>query len=213
MQIILVRHGQTEYNAIGRYQGHMQIPLNDQGMRQARQVCQRLQRQSIDAIYSSDLIRCIQTITPLAQATKISVQLDERLREIDVGLWEHLTIPEIAATYPGNYAAYRNAPGHTVHVGGESYAQMQARALSALEAIVAQHQPDQTICIATHGGTIRAIVCALLHLDIDNYNRMWVENCALTTLSWRNGELRLVTFNDFAHATDRIEKDYEHTAV
>jgi broad specificity phosphatase PhoE len=213
MQLLLVRHGQTEYNAIGRYQGHMQIALDATGQRQAQQVCRRLQRLPIDAIYSSDLVRCIETITPLAQAKSLPIQHDHNLREIDVGLFEHLTVTEIKATFPSLYAAYRNAPGDTIHPGGESYRQLQRRAMAAIAQIAERHQPEQTICIASHGGTIRAIVCALLHLDINSYNRMWIENCAITTLSGPAHDLRLVTLNDFSHATDRIEHEYEHTAV
>jgi broad specificity phosphatase PhoE len=213
MQLLLVRHGQTEYNAIGRYQGHMQISLDATGRQQAAQVCRRLQRLPINAIYSSDLVRCIETITPLAQSSGLSIQQEPGLREIDVGLFEHLTVPEIKATFPSVYAAYRNAPGDTIHPGGESYRQMQQRAMDAITRITARHQEEHTICIASHGGTIRAIVCALLHLDINSYNRMWIENCAITTLSGSAHDLRLVTLNDFSHATDRIEHTNEHTAV
>jgi alpha-ribazole phosphatase/probable phosphoglycerate mutase len=204
MLLLLVRHSETAYNAVGRYQGHVQIELNARGQHQAARVCRRLAQRSIQAIYSSDLVRCLQTIQPLVSATSLPLTLDHRLREIDVGLWEHLTIPEIGATYPGNYAAYKQNPGATVHVGGESYQHLQQRAVAAIQDIIGQHGPDDSVVICTHGGTIRAIACWLLALDVNHYNKMWIDNCALTTLRIHDGHIRLVSLNDNAHAEETI---------
>jgi broad specificity phosphatase PhoE len=200
MLLLLVRHGETAYNAVGRYQGHVQIELNALGQQQATRVCLRLAQRSIQAIYSSDLVRCLQTIQPLIAAVGLPLTLDQRLREIDVGLWEHLTIPEIRASYPGNYAAYKQNPGATVHVGGESYMQLQHRAVAAIQDIIGRHAPTDTVVICAHGGTIRAIACWLLALDVNHYNKMWIDNCALTTLRIEDGHIRLVSLNDNAHA-------------
>ncbi len=200
MLLLLVRHGETAHNAVGRYQGHVQIELNALGHHQAIRVGQRLAQRSIQAIYSSDLVRCLQTIQPLVAAIGLPLTLDQRLREIDVGLWEHLTIPEIRAAYPGNYAAYRQNPGTTIHVGGESYTHLQLRAVTAIQEIIGRHAPDDTVVICTHGGTIRAIACWLLALDVNHYNKMWIDNCAITTLRIEDDHIRLLSLNDNAHA-------------
>lgn len=200
MQLFLVRHGETAYNAVGRYQGHVQIDLNDRGRTQATRVCHRLETLPIDAIYSSDLVRCLQTIQPLVEATHLPLVLEPRLREIDVGLWEHLTIPEISATFPGNYTAYKQNPGDTIHVGGESYTMLQTRAVAALQDIIGRHTTGQQLVICTHGGTIRAIACWLLGLDVNHYNKMWIDNCAITSLRVQDDHIRLVSLNDNAHA-------------
>ncbi|MFZ9856933.1 MAG: histidine phosphatase family protein [Roseiflexaceae bacterium] len=214
MQLYLVRHGETDYNAVGRYQGHIQIELNRTGHYQASLVCRRLAKfNHITAIYSSDLVRCIQTITPLADGLNLPVSLMPDLREIDVGLWEHLTIPEISASFPTNYATYQQAPGETVHVGGESYQHLQTRAMRALNHIIASHHADDHIVIASHGGTIRAIVCAIIGLDINHYNKLWVMNCAITTLTVTHGTVRLASFNDVAHIELEPEADREQLAV
>ena len=202
MQLFLVRHGETAYNAVGRYQGHVQIDLNQRGTLQAARVGARLAKLPVDAIYSSDLVRCLQTIQPLVEATRLPLHLDARLREIDVGLWEHLTIPEIQDTFPGNYAAYKQNPGDTVHVGGESYTMLQARAVAAIQDIIAHHTLGQTIVVCTHGGTIRAIACWLLELNVNHYNKMWIDNCALTSLRVADNHIRLVSLNDNAHAEE-----------
>lgn len=214
MQLYLVRHGETEYNAIGRYQGHMQIELNRTGHYQASLVCRRLANMpTISAIYSSDLVRCIQTITPLATARNHTITLKPDLREIDVGLWEHLTIPEIRNNFPTNYAAYVNAPGDTIHVGGESYRQMQTRAMRAITQIISQHNAGDHVVIASHGGTIRAILCAVIGLDINQYNKLWVTNCAISTFTVTDGTIRLASFNDVAHIELAPEVDREQLAV
>ena len=200
MHIILVRHGETAYNAIGRYQGHMQISLNDTGFAQATRVGERLRQHHFAAIYSSDLLRAVQTATAIAAHHHQPVSELAGFREIDVGLWEHLTVAEIAAQFPTDFAAYRAKPGRTIYTGGESYAQMQTRAMHALTTVIQRHDEHDTICIVCHGGTIRAIVCAVLDLDIDNYTQMWIDNCALTTLIQQHGKLRLGNLNDNAHA-------------
>lgn len=200
MHILLVRHGETAYNANGRYQGHMQISLNETGFAQATRVGERLRHHHFAAIYSSDLLRAVQTANAIAQHHHQTVIEVAGLREIDVGLWEHLTVAEIAAQFPTDFAAYRTQPGRTIYTGGESYAQMQTRAMQALATIAQRHDEHDTICIVCHGGTIRSIVCAVLNLDIDNYTQMWIDNCALTTLIQQHGKLRLGNLNDNAHA-------------
>ncbi|MCX6015951.1 MAG: histidine phosphatase family protein [Chloroflexales bacterium] len=200
MHIIFVRHGETAYNAIGRYQGHMQISLNDTGFSQARHVGERLQHHNFDAIYSSDLLRAVQTAKAIAHHHDQQVIELPGFREIDVGLWEHLTVAEISAQFPTDFAAYRIKPGRTIYTGGESYAQMQTRAMQTLAAIMQRHDEHDTICVVCHGGTIRAIVCAVLNLDIDNYTQMWIDNCAITTIIQHQGKLRLGNLNDNAHA-------------
>ena len=200
MQLVFVRHGETEYNAIGRYQGHTQISLNDRGFAQAKVVGHRLRLTHFDAIYSSDLLRAVQTADAIAHHHHLPVVQHAGFREIDVGLWEHLTVAEIASQYPHHFAQYKHTPGRTVYTGGESYAMMQIRALNALMHVIASHGEHETLCIVCHGGTIRALVCAFLHIDIDYYPQMWIDNCAITTVTYQNNIFRLGTLNDNAHA-------------
>ena len=200
MLIYFVRHGETEYNAIGRYQGHTQISLNERGFAQATVVGNRLRHTHFDAIYSSDLLRAVQTAEAIAHHHALPITQHAGFREIDVGLWEHLTVPEIAAQYPQHFALYKHTPGRAVYTGGESYEMMQLRAMDALMHVIASHTDQGTICIVCHGGTIRALVCAFLHIDIDYYPQMWIENCAITTVTYHNQVFRLGTLNDNAHA-------------
>ncbi|MFM7677336.1 MAG: histidine phosphatase family protein, partial [Roseiflexaceae bacterium] len=175
MHIVFVRHGETAYNANGRYQGHTQISLNERGFTQATVVAQRLRLNRFDAIYSSDLLRAVQTAEAIAAHHNLPIQQHAGFREIDVGLWEHLTVNEIATQYPQHFAIYQQTPGRAIYTGGESYAMMQLRAIEALMHVIAQHHADARICVVCHGGTIRALVCAFLHIDIDYYPRMWID--------------------------------------
>lgn len=200
MQIVLVRHGETAYNASGHYQGHTQISLNERGFAQAAVVGKRLRTTTFDAIYSSDLLRAVQTAQAIAQYHNLPIVQHAGFREIDVGLWEHLTVPEIAAQYPQHFATYKHTPGRAIYTGGESYAMMQVRAMQALMQVIDMHQPTERLCIVCHGGTIRALVCAFLHLDIDYYPRMWIDNCAITTVFYEQHAFRIGTLNDNAHA-------------
>lgn len=200
MYIVFVRHGETAYNASGRYQGHTQISLNERGFAQAAVVAQRLRHSRVDALYSSDLLRAVQTAEAIAHHHALPIVQHTGFREIDVGLWEHLTVNEIAAQYPQHFAIYKQTPGHAVYTGGESYALMQLRAMDALMQVIAQHPADSSICIVCHGGTIRALICAFLHIDINYYPHMWIDNCAITSVHYQNGVFRIGTINDNAHA-------------
>ncbi|MFM2308952.1 MAG: hypothetical protein RLY87_1073 [Chloroflexota bacterium] len=202
MNIILVRHGETSYNVEGRMYGHAQVPLNERGRLQATAVGQRLQQVSFDAIYASDLVRAQHTAEAIALHHSVPVVLRDTLREQHVGDWEHLTIPEVQQRFPQDYAAHRADPAHTPYTNGESFAMLQARACAELERIRTAHHAGTNICVVCHGGTINALVCAVLGLDIANHTRLWVDNCSLSTIRLVGTQFHLVRLNDNAHLTD-----------
>ena len=202
MNIVLVRHGETDYNAQGRMYGHAQVGLNARGYAQARAVANRLTAVPIVRIYSSDLVRAMQTAQEIAALQQASVSYDEGLREQHVGDWEHLTIPEVVERYPQHYAAHSADPAHTPYSNGESFAMLQRRACASLNTIIAAHQIGDTICVVCHGGTINALVCAVLELDITHHRKLWIDNCSLTTIRISAEQRHLVGLNDHAHLVD-----------
>jgi probable phosphoglycerate mutase len=157
--LYLVRHGETDWNAAGRWQGHADVPLNERGLQQARLLAQRLLRERIrfNAIYSSDLARAYQTAWEIGSQLKVAVQLWPPLREIDMGAWSGLTRAEIRARFPDEYA--RLEQGEDIRRGGsgETKASMRQRVTQSVEAMVAQH-PNETLALVTHGGPVRALV-------------------------------------------------------
>ncbi len=199
MRLILVRHGETDWNVTLQYQGHAKVPLNEQGKKQARLAAQRLIPGQATALYASDIVRAWETALIIGAATGISPQAMPELREIDVGQWEGLTPEELYRRYPDHMREYERDPARTVRMGGESYAQLQRRALVALNHIQERHRADETIVAVSHGGTIRALLCHIIGLDLIYFGRMWLDNGSLTELRHDTHGWRLVRLNDAAH--------------
>jgi alpha-ribazole phosphatase len=199
MQLLFVRHGETDWNASLRYQGQLNIPLNERGRQQAHAVAQRLARYRVQAIYASDLSRAAETATIIGSHIQLAPVMVPELREIDVGHWEGLTPEELHQRYPDHMREHERDPANTVRLGGESYAQMQARALTALTMIHESHTGNPTIVCVSHGGTIRALICHILGLDLVHFGRMWTDNASLSELRRTSKGWRLYRLNDCAH--------------
>ncbi len=163
-RILLIRHGETDWNALGRWQGHAPVPLNATGLRQSAALGRWLAAQrawAVVAIYSSDLPRAAQTAQAVAEALGLPVHLEPRLREKDLGHWQGLTREEVCAWDGERYARYREGWPHVPVPGGEAIPQLVARARAALEAIAARHD-GHTVALVSHGGTISNLLQALV---------------------------------------------------
>ena len=158
--LILCRHGRTDWNDIGRYQGQTNVPLNDEGRRQAAALAELLRAEPLDAVYSSDLARALDTAAAIARLHGLTVQPDARLREIDQGRWEGLTVPEIHARDAKLHAQWEAAPLTVRLPGGESVRDVEQRALAAVREVVARY-PDGLVCFVTHKVVLTVIRCAL----------------------------------------------------
>jgi probable phosphoglycerate mutase len=152
-RLVLIRHGETDWNAQSRIQGHIDIGLSERGRQQAQALAGCLRGEALSAIYASDLGRARQTALPLALDQGLELRLDPRLRERGFGLFEGSTYTEAKANWPNEYAIWqRRDPGHAVP-GGESYLEARARVLQCLEEIVRRHA-DQPVAVVTHGGVL-----------------------------------------------------------
>lgn len=199
MRLILIRHGETDWNAALRYQGHAAVPLNDIGRAQARAAGARLRAAGAAALYASDLLRAAETAAILGAAVGLAPQQMPELREIDVGQWEGLTPEELYRRFPDHMREFERDPARTVRLGGESYAQLQARALAALTTIQRRHAPGETVLAVSHGGTIRALLCHVIGLDLAHFGRLWLDNGSFTELRLGSSGWRLTRLNDAAH--------------
>ena len=199
MRLLLVRHGETPWNVTLQYQGQGKVPLNERGLEQARRCAERLTRYGATALYSSDIVRAWQTAEVIGEALALKPIPMPELREIDVGQWEGHTPEELYRRFPDHMAEYRRDPARTVRLGGESYAQLQTRALVALNHIQERHQQDAAIVAVSHGGTIRALLCHVIGLDLGNFGRMWLDNGSITELRLGQSGWRLMRLNDNAH--------------
>lgn len=199
MRLILIRHGETEWNASLRYMGQNDVPLNERGRAQAAAAAERLARTGAAALYASDLARASETAAIIGARLGLAPRPAPELREIDVGQWEGLTPEELYRRYPEHMKEYDRDPARTVRLGGESYAQLQQRALAALQRIEAAHAQGDTLLAVSHGGTIRALLCHVIGLDLAHFGRLWLDNGSLTELRRAASGWRLTRLNDAAH--------------
>jgi broad specificity phosphatase PhoE len=199
MRLLLIRHGETPWNVTLQYQGHAALPLNRHGSTQAAATAARLRTLLPHALYSSDLLRAVQTAEPIAAACGLPIQRDHDLREIDVGQWQGLTPTELQQRFPQHMAEYARDPAGTVRLGGESYAQLQVRALRFLARLEQQQPPEATVVIVSHGGTLRTMICDVLGLELRAFGRIWLDNGSISEIRIDNAGRRLVRLNDTAH--------------
>lgn len=209
MRLIFVRHGETPWNVTLQYQGQGNVPLNERGQEQARRAAERLRRFEVAALYSSDIVRAWQTAEIIGAALSRTPVAMPELREIDVGQWEGHTPEELYRRFPDHMAEYKRDPARTVRIGGESYAQLQARALVALNYLQETHQQGETIVAVSHGGTIRALLCHVIGLDLGLFGRMWLDNGSLTEFRLGRNGWRLMRLNDAAHVEGIIAEGGE----
>jgi broad specificity phosphatase PhoE len=171
--IYLVRHGETDWNAEARWQGHADPPLNGRGREQARALEARLADVPFEAVYSSDLRRARETAEIVAAGRDLAIVLDPALREIDVGPWEGLTNRDVAERFPGGERP-----------GGETIEAFRERVLEAIREICRRHDGGNVLVVA-HGGCARTIQRHLLGDALPT-----LENCGLYLIRSENGVLR-----------------------
>ena len=150
--LILARHGETDWNREGRFQGHADPPLNDTGRAQAARLAEMLADEPIDAIYASDLRRAHETAEIVAAGRNVDVVVEPDLRERDVGEWSGLTLPEIEERYPDELRRFREE-GTSV---GESREALAQRVVAAVRRIADAH-PAGHVLVVTHGGALRTL--------------------------------------------------------
>jgi probable phosphoglycerate mutase len=199
-RILLARHGATVLNAEDRFAGSTDVPLGDEGRLQVRQLAARLSSEPLTAVYSSPMIRTLDTARVIADLHGLPVRLSPGLREIDHGHWEGLTRHEAIERYPGEYAAWEAAPLHTAPAGGENGLAVLTRARAALEAIVSAH-PGGHVLVVSHKATIRLLVADLLGLDPNRYRTgLDQQPAGLNILDIHSdGHAQLVLYNDVSH--------------
>ncbi len=203
--VVIIRHGQSEGNAAGRFGGHTDTPLSPRGRKQAEATARALASEKFDAIYSSDLPRAIETASPLAKLTGVPLQTTEALRERSVGVMEGLTFEEAAEQHPEQYQALLRRDFEHVLAGGESYRQTLDRASRLLDEVIEQHQGGR-IALFAHTGTICILILHLMGaLDAPDLKPVWIAtaNCGIARFDLRtDGFVRVVTINDTRHLVE-----------
>ena len=200
--VVIIRHGQSQGNAEGRFGGHTDTPLSPRGRRQAEATARALASEKFDAIYSSDLPRAIETASPLARITGVPLETTDAFRERSVGVMEGLTFEEAAERYPEQYQALLRRDFEHVLLGGESYRQTLDRAAGKLDEVIEKHRGGR-IVVFTHTGAICILILHLMGaLDAPELKPVWIAttNCGIARFDLRDdGFVRVLTINDTRH--------------
>ena len=189
--ILLVRHGETDWNRDNRFQGRADPPLNENGRRQARRLASQLTAAPVVSIYSSPLRRAHETAGILGGTLGLEPRLSPALMEVDVGSWSGLTRAEVEARYPEGYRRWLD--WHTGWDDGETYDELGRRVVAGLNALSESH-PGERVLAVTHGGPIRSAIAASLGVAFEEARREIgvVDNCTVVELAVRDGALERV---------------------
>jgi glucosyl-3-phosphoglycerate phosphatase len=206
-RLVLVRHGETEWNAIGRWQGHGGRGLSGLGRSQAEITADWVAKafDPVAFVARSDLERVAETSAPIEERLGVPVRVDARLRELDCGTWSGKTHDEVAAADPEGYAMWQRgedvAPG-----GGERVSELQARVTAALRAYAEELQSGETAVVVTHGGPIRVGVAGLLGESVNRLDRTRgpVPNCSITVLAGGAAHVAIERYADASHLDGAI---------
>ena len=197
-KVILIRHGETEWNLSGRWQGHADSPLSPRGVSQAVALGEKMSKESLDHFYTSDLERAQHTSRLVGEPSGWVANPVEYLRERDLGVLEGLTTDEMLQKHPSEYQSFRNdGPDYQVP-GGESFRQFCDRCSQALEEVSARH-PGERIGLVTHGGFLGAIFRYVLKIPLDAERNYVLLNCSINRLEKTDKGWNLVSWGDIAH--------------
>jgi phosphoserine phosphatase len=197
LHLILVRHGETEWNVQRRYQGQFNVPLSPVGRQQAERIAQRLAGQKIDAVYASDLERAWETAAIIAAKHNLAVASEPRLRELKFGVLEGLTFDEAQIQYPEMITAWLkdfNQPPQ----GAESVDLFNARIIALLDDLKQKHD-EQTLLLVGHGGSLSEILRVVLGLSREKRWYLEMENASLSEVLIAEDYVSPKRLNDTGH--------------
>ena len=196
MQIVLVRHGATDWNLEHRCQGSSDRDLSDVGRRQAEQLGDRLRQETIHGVYASDLRRARRTAEFISGHHKLPVIIEESIRELDHGHLEGLTFNEIKQNYGDFLTRWRSEPAELRVPGGERLADVAERAWLGLNQIVAHHDAADTIVVVSHNFPIVGIVCRITGTHLNQYRNFHLDPCGMSRLHHnRDGSWQVTHIN------------------
>jgi broad specificity phosphatase PhoE len=193
MQIVLLRHGATDWNLQGRCQGSSDRRLTEVGLRQAEQIATQLSNETIHAIYSSSLERARQTAQLVSRPHDLPVMIEDDVRELDHGQLEGLTFNEIKEKFSEFLTGWRTAPAELQVPGGERLADVAERAWRALTRIAQRHETDHTVVVVSHNFPILGVVCRVTGTDLNNYRSIHLDPCGITRITQHRNSLWQVT--------------------
>jgi broad specificity phosphatase PhoE len=206
MRLILVRHGETEWNRQSRIIGHTEIALNETGRRQAALLAQALRNEKVSAIYASPLQRTRETAAEISRVLGVKVEFNDALKEIAAGDIDGLTFEEVAERYGDFFKLWMMGDPALRLPGGESFMDLRDRTWPALQRIVGAHN-DGDVIVVSHTLAIMSIVASALGMDIADFRRIRLNVASISVLEFKDRNVSLLLFNDTCHwkGLERIE--------
>ncbi len=213
IELLLIRHGETEWNVEKRLQGHRDIALNREGTRQAAALGRVLLDESLDALYSSDLQRALHTAQAIAMPRGMKVQLEVDLRERCFGAFEGLIHPEINAQYPDGYAAWQRRDVDARYPSGEFHAEtlreFSARVLACITRLAA-HAGHRKIALITHGGVLDTVYRNATGMGYEHPRNFDVLNASINRVTWDGSRFAIVNWADVSHLAHASRDEIDH---
>ncbi|PMQ02029.1 MAG: phosphoglycerate mutase [Dictyoglomus sp. NZ13-RE01] len=195
MEIFLIRHGETDWNREGRYQGRTDVPLNERGKRQAQVLAEFLYQEGISLIFSSSLKRAIETAKPLAEKLNLDIKIRDNWIEYDFGEWEGLTIGEVISKYPEISKTWVYNTEKAKIPGGEDFLSAYQRIEKEKEFLLSNFS-NEKIAIFTHGAIIRIAISVFLEIKSLGVGRLTISSCSVNHFKTnRDNRLTLVKLN------------------
>lgn len=199
MRMIIVRHGESEWNRIHRYQGQLDAPLSDLGLQQAEALAQRLRNEPLDCIYTSPLQRAAHTAEAIARFhPNVPLHSDDALLEIHHGEWQGKYADEISEQYSDGLREWREHPTRSQMPGGESFSNVLKRTLDFKERLLSEHR-DQSVLVSTHDVVIKILVADALGMNMDRMNCIWVTNASISVIEYGQHLPYLVSLSEASH--------------
>ncbi|MFC1870557.1 histidine phosphatase family protein [Chloroflexota bacterium] len=196
-EIVLARHGETEWNVTEVFRGRIDVELNETGINQAELLARHLRHSKIEAVYSSPLKRALKTAEMLASYHQLDVVTTPNLVDFDYGNWQGLSHQEVQDKYQQLYAEWIKNPHRVKMPTGESLIQVRKRAMAVVSEVKAKY--TGAVVLVSHRVVNKVLTCALLGLDNSHFWNIRQDNCGTTVFTYENGQFILVKHNDTSY--------------
>jgi len=198
VKVILIRHGETDWNTKQIFRGRKDIPLNEVGLVQAKAVGVSLSDIQIDAVYSSPLGRALETAKVLAESRSLEVELEEGFIDIDFGKWQGITHEKVKEEYESLYEMWLKNPQMVTFPGGESLKDVRKRSIEALEKVINKHT-GKMLAIVSHRVLNKVLLCSVLGLELSHFWHIKQDTCAINRFEYKDERFYLTLLNDTCH--------------
>ena len=198
VKVILIRHGETDWNTKQIFRGRKDIPLNEVGLAQAKAVGASLKDVQIDVVYSSPLGRALETAKILADSRSLEIELEEGFIDIDFGKWQGVSHEKVKEKYEDLYEMWLKNPQMVTFPEGENLKDVRTRLMEALEKVIRKH-PGKTLAIVSHRVLNKVLLCSILGLELSHFWHIKQDTCAINRFEYKDERFYLTLLNDTCH--------------